>query len=301
MESDHPLMALNGRRLGRYQVRVNYKPIRSRQGWVHFFLYLEDHRGWISSQEGPDGEWIPGPVLQGIHSGGGRGVAGWIEVGDYHPIIHFRSLGNSLGTLTLSENKIDQQIFNLLSGIIPPGGHLMFVYEVSFESPFHQETQQGLHKGISPVSTPQGILLFHSGFRWVKDWYLAEGGHEGLRKLWGEKPIDEKELWRFDLLTFFQILSFFSRKPNLEFLELELKAMKRIRSILTELRVEPTLSVLREKLMAIYTDDLEKEATEEASRHCCQLIDDYKASHVEDVLIREELERILKECLDASR
>jgi hypothetical protein len=195
---------------------------------------------------------------------------------------------------------MDQQIFNLLSEVIPPGGHLMFVYETSYESPFHQETQQGLLKGIPPVSTPQGAILFHSGFRWVKDWYLAEGGHEGLRKLWGEKPLDEKELRRFDLLTFFQLLSFFSQKPNPEFLELESKARKRTQGILAELRIESTLSVLRDKLIAIYADDLDNEAMEEASLHCCHLIDDYKASHVEDVLIREELDRISRMCLEGS-
>jgi hypothetical protein len=195
---------------------------------------------------------------------------------------------------------MDQQIFNLLSEVIPPGGHLMFVYEVPFESPFHQETQQGLLKGIPPVSTPQGILLFHSGFRWVKDWYLAEGGHEGLRKLWGEKPLDEKESRRFDLLTFFQLLSFFSQKPNPEFLELEVKAKKRARGILSELRIESTLIGIRDKLMAIYPYDLDEEAVEEASRHCCQLISNYKAFHFKEILIREELERISRECMEVS-
>jgi hypothetical protein len=134
----------------------------------------------------------------------------------------------------------------------------------------------------------------------VKDWYLAEGGHEGLRKLWGEKPLDEKEFGRFDLLTFFQLLIFFSQKPNPEFLELELKAIKRTRGILSELRIESTLSVLRDKLIAIYPDDLDKEAVEEASRHCCQLIGDYQASRFEDILIREELERISKDCMEVS-
>jgi hypothetical protein len=174
----------------------------------------------------------------------------------------------------------------------------MFVYEVSFKSPFHQETQQGLLRSFPPVSTPQGAILFHSGFRLVKDWYLAEGGHEGLRKLWGEKPFNEDELKRFDLLTFFQILAFFSRKPNPEFLELEVKAKKRTRGILSELRIEPTLSLLREKLLAIYPDHLDKEAMEEASRRCCQLMEDYKTVRFEDILIREELNRISRACLE---
>jgi hypothetical protein len=239
-------------------------------------------------------------VLEGIHSRGGRGVTGWIEVGDYHPVIDFRGLGDPPETLVLSEGKIDQEVFNLLSGTIQPGGHLMFVYEVSFESPFHQETQEGLLRGIPPVSTPQGILLFHSGFRWVKNWYLAEGGHEGLRKLWGEKPLNEKELQRFDLLTFFQILSFLSRKPNPEFLELESKGRTRTLGILLELRIESTLSALRERLMTIYKGNFDKGSMERASRHCCHLIDVYRTSDIEDILVREELERISKECMEVS-
>jgi hypothetical protein len=222
---------------------------------------------------------------------------GWIEVGEYRPVAHFCRPGNSPETLALSENRIDQQIFNLLSEVIPPGGHLMFVYEVSYESSLHQETQQGLFKGFPPVSTPQGAILFHSGFRWVKDWYLAEGGHEGLRKLWGEKPLKESELKRFDLLTFFQILSFFSRRPDPEFLELEAMARNRAREILSELKIASMLSTLRNKLIAIYPDDLDKEVVEKASRHCRQLIDDYKTTHSIDVLIREELDRISKESI----
>ena len=300
MENDHPLMALNGSRLGHYRTNIECKPLRSRQGWTHFSLYLEDQTGRTSSLEGPNREWISTPVLEGIHSRGGRGVTGWIEVGDYHPVIHFQGLGDPSETLVLSEGKIDQKVFNLLSGIIQPGGHLMFVYEVSYESPFHQETQEGLLRGIPPVSTPQGLLLFHSGFRWVKNWYLAEGGHEGLRKLWGEKPLNEKEFLRFDLLTFFQILSFLSRKPNPEFSELESKARRRTLGILLELRIESTLSVLREKLVTIYKENLDKGTMEEASRHCCKLIHAHKSFHFEDILVREELGRISKECMEVS-
>ena len=298
MEKDHPLMTLNGRTVGHYRLGIECKPLRSRQGWTLFSCNLEDQRGRISSQKGSHGERVSAPVLQGIHSRGGRGVTGWIEVGDYHPVIHFEGLADSLEILVLSEEGIDQEVFNLLSEIIPPGGHLMFVYEVPYESPFYQETEEGLRRGIPPVSTPQGTLLFHSGCRWVKNWYLAEGGHEGLRKLWGEKPPNEKEFLRFDLLTFFQILSFLARKPNAEFLELELKARGRTLGVLSKLNLESTLSLLRDKLISVYEKSFDKTSLEEASRHCCQLIDNYKTFHFEDILIREELDRISEECLE---
>jgi hypothetical protein len=63
---------------------------------------------------------------------------------------------------------------------------------VSYEGdqPVHEETLLGLSAGIPPVATPLGHLLFLSGFAYIKDWYLAEGGMEGPRKLWGEKAPD---------------------------------------------------------------------------------------------------------------
>ena len=169
MENDHPLMSLNRRRVGHYQVRIEFKPLQSPQGWGHFLLYLENQRGKISSQEEPNGVWIPAPVLQGIHSRGGRGVTGWIEVGDYHPVIHFERLAAGLETLVLSE-----------------------------------------------------------------------------------------------------------------------------------LRLKSALSVLRDKLIAIYPHDLDTGAMEQASHHCCQLIHDDKAFQFEEIWIREELGRVSRECLEVS-
>jgi len=81
-------------------------------------------------------------------------------------------------------------------------------------------------------------------------------------------------------------------------LELESKARKRTRGILSQLRIESTLSALREKLLAIYPDDMDMESVEEASRFSCQLIDGCRAFSFEDPLIREELDRILKECME---
>lgn len=111
MEKDHPLMALNGRRVGHHRTEIAYKPLRSRQGWTHCFFYLEDPRGRISSQKNQNGAWIPTPVLEGIDSRGGGGVTGWIEVGEYRPVIHFHGLGDPTKTLILSEGQMDQRIF----------------------------------------------------------------------------------------------------------------------------------------------------------------------------------------------
>lgn len=101
IEKDRPLMALNGSRVGHHRTKIEYKPLRSRQGWTHFFFYLEGPRGRIFSQKGPNGEWIPTSVLQGKYSRGGRDVTGWIEVGEYRPVIHFQGLGDPTKTLQI--------------------------------------------------------------------------------------------------------------------------------------------------------------------------------------------------------
>jgi hypothetical protein len=90
--------------------------------------------------------------------------------------------------VNLRRAKLIHGLFQSLGQLIPPGGHLMVSYEDS--APLHRGTDRALSAGVPPVLTPLGILLFMSGFRLVKNWYLSEGGHEGPRKLWGEKPPD---------------------------------------------------------------------------------------------------------------
>jgi hypothetical protein len=295
METDHPLSAFRDRRVGEYEIVVEGKPLRSRQGWTYFSLHLKDKLGRISAQQTQEGVYLAAPVLEGIHSRGGRSVKGWIEVGDYFPVTYFRSEGSPLERLSLSARKLDVQIFQLLGEVVPPGGHLMFAYEVSYESPFHRETQECLLRGIPPVCTAQGELLFRSGFRWVKDWYLAEGGHEGPRKLWGEKPLDERGSKRFDLMTYLQLLAYSSRKPVPSFIEPELAAKRRLLNLLVELNLEPNLSILRDRIVSAYRGRLKPAALEEAVSHCCRLINFFKTAQLETG-VAEELRNISQTC-----
>jgi hypothetical protein len=61
-------------------------------------------------------------------------------------------------------------------------------------------TSRALQKNIPMVATPIGFLLFHIGFTVpFRDWYIAEGGHEGPRKLQFEKPLShdrEREVFQ---------------------------------------------------------------------------------------------------------
>lgn len=56
----------------------------------------------------------------------------------------------------------------------------------------HPETETGLEKGIPPVATPIGELLFRAGCVWFKNFYFPEGYKEGEVKLQGEKPVDKR-------------------------------------------------------------------------------------------------------------
>lgn len=291
------LARIDGLSIGDFEIGLHLKPLHYRVGWTHFSLYLKDLNGRTSSQRTSSGEWVTTPVVEGIHSRGGRGVKGWIEVGDYFPIAHFRGRGSSPKAIQLSGEGLDREIFRLLGECVPAGGHLMFAYEVSFESPFHKETQESLIKGVPPVTTAQGELLFHAGFRLVKDWYLAEGGHEGPRKLWGEKPLNDAETSNFDLKTFLQLLAFLSRQPNPAMIEREQLARRRTVAILQELDLEPGLSTLRQGVIHIYQEDARSMALERAARRTCHQIGEVlRTALFKDNRMTGELSQISREC-----
>ena len=291
------LSRLHGRSIGNYEIQLHVKALRYRGGWTHFSLFLKDQTGRISSQRRLRGGWVTMPILEGIHSRGGRGVKGWIEVGDYFPVVYFQGRTLPVKTTHLSRENLDRRIFRLLGECVPPGGHLMFAYEVPYESPLHQQTQEDLMRGFPPISTAQGELLFHAGFRLVKDWYLAEGGHEGPRKLWGEKPLNDIEALNFNLKTFLQILAFLSRQPNRTWIKRERLARRRALAIVEELDMEPNFSVMRQGIIHIYRKVGRPMALERAARHTCLQIEDaLKTGHFKDNRMEERLSEISKEC-----
>ena len=152
-------------------------------------------------------------------------------------------------------------------------------------------------RGFPPISTAQGKLLFHAGFRLVKDWYLAEGGHEGPRKLWGEKPLNDIESRDFDLKTFLQLLAFLSRQPNHTWIKRERLARRRALAIVEKLDLEPNFSVLRQGIIPIYRKEGRPMALERAARHTCLHIEDsLKTGHFKDNRMEERLSAISKEC-----
>lgn len=76
------------------------------------------------------------------------------------------------------------RLFRAIAACLPPGGRLMVGYE---ELP---RTLHALQRGVPPVLTPLGRLLYRAGFTWFRDWYIPEGGAEGGRKLQAHKPLN---------------------------------------------------------------------------------------------------------------
>jgi hypothetical protein len=182
---EHPLHSLEDRHLGRYRLHLQQlKPLRF-SGWRGFSLVVKDQSGKLFQP----------PVVEGICSAGGKdNVKPWMD------ITVAEILADGRGRrINLRQTGLMQELFQSLAQLIPPGGHLMVSYEDS--NPVHRETEHALAAGVPPVLTPLGLLLFMSGFRLVKNWYLSEGGHEGPRKLWGEKPPDKSWSWRWDQTT----------------------------------------------------------------------------------------------------
>lgn len=196
---DHPLRDLEGRLLGEYRLHLQQlKPLHL-SGWRGFTVVLTDR----------DGTSAQPPVVEGIYSAGGKdGVRPWMDI-SVAEVITF----GPRRRLNLRRRGLMDELFTYLAQLIPPGGHLMVSYEDA--DPLHRETDRALAAGVPPVLTSLGLLLFKSGFRLVKNWYLSEGGHEGPRKLWGEKPPNKTWSRVWDEATARQLVRFFKGQADI--------------------------------------------------------------------------------------
>ena len=164
---------IDSRQIGVFSLVVaEARPIQPRAGWLYIRIALRDRSGAISSS----------PIATGIVSGGGRGVMPWLE-GRLLPIVNFANRG----AVDARAIGLEAEIVKVLSGLIPPGGHLMLDYE----HPGQQETFAELALGVPPAASYLGSLMFRAGCRGeFKDWYFSECGHEGPRKLQANKSPD---------------------------------------------------------------------------------------------------------------
>lgn len=177
----HPLEPLEGKRIGDYRLRLGEMTPLRMSGWRGFTLLLEDGVTPPSRAQ----------VVRGIFSVGGKdGIRPWMDIQYWELLQRTGLLGTPRTPLCLTSGGLDRKLFRILAELIPAGGHLMVSYED--EQPIHTETMRSLHIGVPPVATRLGALLFAAGFHYVKNWYLAEGGFEGPRKLWAEKAPNER-------------------------------------------------------------------------------------------------------------
>lgn len=149
-------------------VITELREVRPRAGWLRIALTVRDENGQPAQSS----------LMTGIISAGGRGVMPWLEV-RINPEIELgggRLDGRAIG--------LEPALISLIGTLVPAGGHLM----IEYESPAQRETHRELLLRVPPAATYLGALMFAAGFRGhFKDWYISEGGHEGPRKLQGNK------------------------------------------------------------------------------------------------------------------
>jgi hypothetical protein len=216
----HPLNSLHDKDL--YDFKLHLGEVRQLRlsGWKGFKLYLRNSHGTLSSF----------PVVKGIYSSGGKdGIQPWMDLEYWEEVDFVEKSGRTI-KFTLRSSGQNIKLFNYLGKLIPPGGHLMVSYEG--EQKIHTDTVRSLNLSIPPAVTPLGYLLFKGGFQYIKDWYLAEGGFEGPRKLWGEKAPDDD--WRQNYLkrTTLEIDTFVKKPFRSAYGYLVEPAQKRAKEIL---------------------------------------------------------------------
>jgi hypothetical protein len=168
--SDHPLAQLEGKPLGEANLEIMLGP-KNRVGAHYFQITLRDRSGNVSQ-----------PLLLALYHSGPYPSYNWIEVIRLARKIIFPEREVALSEIDL------ENLFRYLSDHIPPGGHIM----VEYESEEQAETRLAIACGIPSVATHLGSILFRVGCGVAfKDWYFAEGGSEGPRKLQGFKALHD--------------------------------------------------------------------------------------------------------------
>jgi hypothetical protein len=168
LPGDHPLAALHGAALDGHQLLVLLGP-KSSVGSQSFQLLIADTAGRLAEP----------PLAFGLFNRGPYPAFNWIELTRYDAVLSFDGTA-----LDLVSAALDLTFFELLSALVPAGGHIM----VEYDSPTQRRTERMLTLGYPPAVTPLGFLLFQVGCRSYKNWHISEGWREGPRKIQGFKP-----------------------------------------------------------------------------------------------------------------
>jgi hypothetical protein len=194
----HSLGSLQGKGLGSYKLVVLLGTINN-IGATYFQIFLQNTRGKISQQ----------PVIIGLHNQGSYPSYNWVEIISFSPRVSYGSEKEQL--VDISSGELTQPLFQYLADLIPPGGHMM----VQYDSPEQSNTARSLALGIPPVATPLGYLLWSVGCGiGFRDWYFAEGGTEGPRKLQGYKALNSRHARLKAKETAQELAAFLDRHPS---------------------------------------------------------------------------------------
>jgi len=167
----HPLAALHGSEIGLLRLFVLLGP-KNNVGARYFQLFAVNGGGRLSD----------GRLALGMFNTGPYPAFNWVELTHYEPVLTFAGQ-----QVDIRAEDHDIALFQMLSRLVPPGGHLM----VEYDSPSQEATARILTLGFPLVTSPIGYRLFQAGVRSYRDWYISEGGREGPRKLQGFKPLNE--------------------------------------------------------------------------------------------------------------
>jgi hypothetical protein len=210
------LVALEGKTIGPHTLVIDLKPIllpphKLFSGRTYFSIYLKDEHGNCSQK----------PVIdRALYSVGGKGVLPWIEIGYYWADVTFGEEKTVPERMGIANSDTERKLFQLLGDLVPPGGHMMIPYELD-DNVLSRMTFAALRKDVPMVATPIGFLMFRIGFTIpFRDWYIAEGGHEGPRKLHFEKPLTEKRAREVGEEITGELAAFVDKYPETQDLDL---------------------------------------------------------------------------------
>lgn len=172
LPGEHPIAGLDGLALGDYSTIALLGP-KNAVGSRYFRLFLADAGGNLAEEQ----------LALGLFGAGPYPAFNWVELTQYEELVH--SGGKALD---LWQTGLERPLFEAMSSLLPPGGHLMAEYD----SPSHKPTERILTLRYPPACSPIGYLMFEAGVRSYRDWYISEGGREGPRKLQGFKPLNEE-------------------------------------------------------------------------------------------------------------
>ncbi len=197
---------LDGKRLGKYNLVVEEKPRR----------FFDQSSFWLGVGDSA--------LMTGVFSKGRSHIPGWLDA------FYFQNRG-----IDLKEDGLEEELFRMVGGLVPAGGHLMVAYGTKYGSTA-EETFRGLNFQFPEEATPLGYLLFRAGCGVnFKDWYISEGGLEGPTKLQGFKAVDKAHA-RVRASERIEVLEKFLRKRFLEHGPIEEAARERAKAVLRELK-----------------------------------------------------------------